>query len=47
MMQRINKQQFFINDNVHILHAKYQFDIICNKSTVRPMGLLDRIMQNK
>ena len=30
-MQRIIKLQFFIKDNVHIWHAKYQFDIICNK----------------
>ena len=30
-MQRIIRLQFYTNDNVHIWHAKYQFDIICNK----------------
>ena len=30
-MQIIIRLQFYTNDNVHIWHAKYQFDIICNK----------------
>ena len=30
-MQKIIRLQFYINDIVHIWHAQYQFDIICNK----------------
>ena len=30
-MQTIIRLQFCINDNIHIWHAKYQFDIICSK----------------
>ena len=46
-MQRIIRLQFCINDNVHIWHAKYQFDIyyLQQTSTVRLMDLIDRIMQ--
>ena len=30
-MQRIIRLQSYINDNGHIWHAKYKFDIISNK----------------